>query len=77
MFCFFNWTKKRDKDWLWFTWIGLAGGVLNLGYLFVKNILQVSPHILFISNSLIRILNAVALLLLVGVMLRVFFKKRR
>jgi hypothetical protein len=73
--CFFFWKKDRHRDWLWFTWVGIAAGAINLIDFFLKNIVQISSSFLTFNNSFIRIFDLVAILLLIAIILRISFKK--
>ena len=68
--CFNIWEKQRDKDWLWFAWLGVVGGFVELLGHFIGRTIDVSSDIVRASNYLIRAFSIALILILAWIVFR-------
>jgi biotin transporter BioY len=56
--CFSIWKRHRDRNWLWFTWLAIIGGTLEVAN-YLVNILESPSNIIAISNIAILVFDPI------------------
>jgi uncharacterized membrane protein YjjB (DUF3815 family) len=65
--CFVLWKKSRDRDYLWFSLLGIASATFNVIRFFVLDALNLQPYL-----SIASIIFSVAV---IGIVLAILLKK--
>ena len=76
MLSFLLWRKRRDKDLLWFIWLGAIGLVAEVADFLLRYVFYAPSSLLFYGGLFLFCFGVIAILILVWIGFRMLMKRK-